>query len=209
MKKATMCAIRKHRTAIAVIVALAVAAVLVAAGLLICSYQQQAADRRSQIVQARQAVYSDRPSYLREALNLEWSTDPSGEEVPRANLEPSAGLFEELLESYNADPSTDVPLTLDELEWQLGDGLLDTLGDGRARYTAPAALFLDWCEAPADLVYNQESVARNYTPGETANPKGTISNFGFVKGGSEDYPNYQFRWEYEAESGGPAPEGGE
>ena len=75
-------------------------------------------------------------------------------------------LLKPLVDTYNADPSTTKPLTLDELRYSLTDGIVEATGPGTKESAFNA--FLWWCDAPANLVYREDNPGSGISAGDIA-----------------------------------------
>jgi len=105
------------------------------------------------------------------------------------------GVLEDLVDAYNADPTTESKATLEEVRFDLTEGLAELCKPNTLN--SPIMEFLYWCGRPAELVYNEDVFGTYggliHAEGEPVIQAGSIVNFKFVV-----YPDsfhaYRFAW---------------
>ena len=137
---------------------------------------------------------------LRKHISIEKRLDENGDHYLVGVLDDELdGALEDLVKTYNADPSTEKKVTLEEVRFVLTDGLAEYCLS-KSTYS-PTEDFLDWCGVPADLVYKKnyrdDDGHLEYTEGAPANEDGDISNFEFGKKSKEakEKSLYRYAWQ--------------
>jgi len=111
-------------------------------------------------------------------------------------------VLEDLVDAYNADPSTKKMVTLEEVRFDLTEGLAQT--SKPENLESPTRALLHWCDSPAELEYamnlrNDDGVLvrSEGDPVKTYDPETKqviISNYSFVAH-PDAYRNYRFVWQ--------------
>jgi len=105
------------------------------------------------------------------------------------------GELKDLVDTYNADPSTDKKATLDEVRYDLTEGIVEFCTTDNT--SSPTLAFLLWCGDPADLVYIGDHFGDDgtliHTEGDPVNTK-TITNYSFVID-PDSYTYCRFTWQ--------------
>jgi len=105
------------------------------------------------------------------------------------------GKLKDLVATYNADPSTDKKATLDEVRYDLTEGIVEfSMTDNT---DSPTLAFLLWCGDPADLVYKKTMIddktgVFTHTEGDLVFTD-AITNFDFTAY-PDSYPDLGFTW---------------
>ena len=124
--------------------------------------------------------------HLDKSIDLELCYDNEGNSYYIGILdEKMDALFGELVETYNADPSTSLSIDATEVRYNLTEGITAAAfskDQGNSFYA-----FLAWCGKPADLVYKET--------GATVNTK-LVTNYIFMVD-KEALNNWEYRWEYD------------
>ena len=130
-------------------------------------------------------VLNDSDARLIEMVNLGVIRDDAGNLLYTGELKSSAAPFlKDLVDSYNADPSTTIPITQDEVETALTADIVKSTENVIDNKDDSFVAFVLWCQDDADLVYK----------GDVPNVDGSVS-----KGGDTGCPNFEFSWEYDAQ----------
>ena len=138
-------------------------------------------------------------------INLYVTKDDTGNLCFRGELNSSASsLLKDLVDSYNADPSTTIPITQDEVEASLSTDIVAATENGISDANVPFTAFVLWCRDDADLVYKDTVVNETtkkvvHTGGQSANSNGAVSNYTFILGRNEIFSEDEFSWEYDAQ----------
>ena len=191
---------RSKEGALALALAAAVLAAGIAGGLLAWqAHERDLAERqeRADYAWSRRSLLGD---VLRiEGVELSWEAGPDGVEAPRLEIGDEARpLVEALLAAYAADPHAPGELSMEELESEIGEDLVDVLLSERG--STPALAFAEWLGEPAELVYREDSTDTAHQPGEEV--PGSTSNFDYAVDRNNQYSNYQYKWEHERQQGG-------
>ena len=103
-------------------------------------------------------------------------------------------LLKPLVDTYNADPSTTKPLTLDELRYCLTEGIVEATAPGTKESAFYA--FLCWCDTPAELVYRVDITHVNGTISSAGDPiEVRISNYIYIKDIESFHSDFVYSWE--------------
>jgi len=136
--------------------------------------------------------------YLEKQVSLEERQDENGNPYVVGVLgDELDGKLKDLVDTYNADPSTDKMATVDEVRHDLTEGIVEFCTTDNT--SSPTLAFLLWCGDPADLEYKLTTVdgitgALLHTEGDPANPEGSITNYSFVTG-PRSYPDLRYTWQ--------------
>jgi len=67
-------------------------------------------------------------------------------------------ILQDLVNAYNADPSTTAPVTFEEVHYGLTDGIVEATASGT--WNSPFMRFLRWTRLPANIVYKGDQLCR-------------------------------------------------
>ncbi len=137
-------------------------------------------------------------------INLYVTKDDTGNLCFRGELNSSASsLLKDLVDSYNADPSTTIPITQDEVETALTADIVKSTENVIDNKDDSFVAFVLWCQDDADLVYNKNLYDDEgnilHSRGSDANTNKSLSNYAYLLGGDTGCPNFEFSWEYDAQ----------
>ena len=123
---------------------------------------------------------------LEQQVSLEEKQDESGNPYLVGVLSDKLdGELQDLVNTYNTDPSTDKKVTVDEVRYNLTEGIVEfCMMDDADIALSPTFAFLRWCGDPAELEYNENQYKDDgslvVSEGDPANQDGAISNYEFV-----------------------------
>ena len=148
-------------------------------------------ESRHQIVMVLQIADYD----FGQSVSIVESTDENGKPclVGVLSDELDAAL-EGLVNDYNADPSTDKKVTIEEIRYCLTEGIVSATS--KENSNSPFWGFLYWTDDPAVLVYSMDVTTSSGMSSVIGDPVvGTnLSNYDFSTG-REGNPFYTFAWE--------------
>ncbi len=106
-------------------------------------------------------------------------------------------ILNELVDTYNADPSTKDEISIENIRRNLTEGIAESAKE--ENWDSPFLQFLRWTDSAADLVYAEnlydDSGNVLHAIGDSARTDG-ISNFDFVKD-REDFSSFNYSWKVE------------
>jgi len=102
----------------------------------------------------------------------------------------------DVVDAYNADPSTTAPVTLEEVHYGLTDGIVEATADGT--WDSSFMRFLRWTNSIAQLVYNKDLFRGDESIMHAAGDPVVsikIKNYDFINGRESAPSDFQFAWE--------------
>jgi len=117
-------------------------------------------------------------------ISLIESTDSEGNPIYIGELDAILdSQLPSLIETFNADPETTEPVTIEEVRYKLTDGITEAA----IQEDNPFWRFILWLGHDAELVYRDTG----------ANTSGSHSNYSYSINKDSTLKNFCFRWEYE------------
>jgi len=160
-----------------------------------CSNSEQEKDLNSEETSISHMLYSTSKD-LKQHVFLEERLDEKGKPYLVGVLDDKLnGALKDLVDAYNADPTTESIVTREEVRFDLTEGLTELCKSENA--FSSTMEFLSWCGAPAEIEYDRTLVADDgsvvQTEGVSANLGRWITNFNFVTS-PIDYPYRRYIW---------------
>ena len=150
-------------------------------------------ESRHQIVMVLQIADYD----FGQSVSIVESTDENGKPclvgVLSDELDAALG---DLVDTYNADPSTTKPITVEEARNCLTEDIV--AATSRENKESPFWSFLYWTDDPAELVYRENRLDSNGNIVQGAGDpvaSNTITNYDFLTETGDVFSNYKFIWE--------------
>ena len=152
-----------------------------------------------------QEQYYQINSYLRDnverdfraGISLVEQTDAVGNSYYVGKLDPELdAMLDPLVDAYNADPQNNEYISLQEVRYNLTDGIAGATAISTK--DSVFTIFLRWCKEPADLVWKQDGVSDSgveHSANDPVNQK-NVTNYGFIEGrDGAVFSDCKFAWE--------------
>jgi hypothetical protein len=131
---------------------------------------------------------------LRNAVSIEEWTGEDGNPLYIGVLSDELeAVLEDLVRVYNADPSVEAQVTLEEVKDSLTIKTAETAADENEN--SPIRLFLAWTNEAASLVFWGDVTHSDGSVSVADSPKpGITSNYEYVLNQEDEYKDYEYSW---------------